>query len=804
MELMMGISSRKLIGRKTVIALAVANVLNVHSVMAEEATVEEDQIEKIMVTATKRVQNIQEVPVSVTSISGDGLVDMQITDILSLEKAVPGLTVASYGNNPQAVMRGAGAAGTTDIAVPIYHNGMYLPTAGQALAGYIDVERIEALKGPQGTLFGRNTFGGLINVITKKPELEEFDFGAAVTGGDYSLQKLEGFVNVPLGDSFAMRVTAADEQRDPYVENVNNPNGGLKDSDYSYFRGQLLFKPSDNFSINVGTSYWKDTGNGNLNWAYKSIGIPLDKNDPTKINAIDGVMDPRMGIAVGCTDGDRPGGRSQAGNICDGDPYAGIVDGDYTIDYDYTPDRELEETAFYLNVDWNVASHNLTLNAAAFDYQSRNIMDAEYSGEAQWIDGNYSSRKSHQVDFTITSLSDGPLQYTFGAYLFDDTDQDNKSAYIFGSLTESWYAYAGATPETPSWAYWNTEGQSGTKSTALYGQADYALTDKLNLTAGLRYTKDERESIGSNSLPWDASERLGPALPTFDYTGKEKSYGDDNNVDYRLGADYKISDDLMVYTSYSTAYISGSVDNVTHKLLDPQTNEAFEIGFKSTLLDGDVRLNGAFYNAKHDGLTTTQFIAKGDGVAVATQVPGGSIDSRGIEFEGFWYATDALVVDFGVSLDFSEYEEFNVGAGNLVVDGEQPIGVDYIDSDGNGYFTMDGKDTPYTPDATVSVGVAYNLDFGEMGTVTPYLYTYYNSGYETNRAPVFFGEQESFTKVDFSVKWQSAGGDWTANLWVNNATDELITTYTEILSKARVAKDYAAPRTWGLRVGYNF
>lgn len=794
-------------GKRTVIALAVANVLTIQTAMAAEATQSvEEEIERIVVTSTKRIQNIQEVPLSVTSVSGDTLVDMQITDILSLEKAIPGLTVASFGNNPKAVMRGAGAAGTTDIAVPIYHNGMYLPTSGQALAGFIDIERIEALKGPQGTLFGRNTFGGLINVITKKPELDSFEYGAALSVGDYSLRKLEGFVNVPLSDTVALRVTAADEERDPYVNNVNNPDGGLKDSDYSYTRAQLLFKPSDDFSINLGGSYWKDTANGNLNWAYKSIGVPLDKNDPTRINAIDGVMDPRMGLAVGCSDGDRPGGRSQAGNICDQNDsqYAGIVDGDYTIDYDYTPDRELEETAFYLNVDWNVADHNITLNAAAFDYKARQLSDADYSGKASWMDGGISSRKSHQFDLVLTSLGDGPLQYTLGAYLFDDQNSDSKSAYTFGSLVESWSGYAGATPETPVWAGWLSEGQSGTKSTALYGQADYSLTDKLNLTAGLRYTSDKRESLGSNSLSGDPSTRLGPKLPTYDYTGKEASYGDDENIDYRLGADYQYNDDMMIYGSFSTAYISGAVDNITHKLLAPQTNEAFEIGFKSTLLEGDLRLNGAFYNAKHDGLTTTQFISKGDGVAVATQVPGGSIDSQGIEFEGFWSVTDELIVDFGVSLDFSEYAEFNVGAGNLVVGGEQPIGVDYIDSDGNGYFTMDGKDTPYTPDTTVSVGVSYFIDLGDMGTVMPYLYTYYNSGYETNRAPVFFGEQDSFTKIDFSVKWQSAEGDWTAKLWVNNATDELITTYTEILSKARVAKDYAAPTTWGLRVGYNF
>ncbi len=792
--------NQKLTFKRTAIAMAVANVFTAQMTLAADTSTEAEDDNKITVTATKRVQNLQEVPLAVTAVSGDDLADMQITDILSLEKAIPGLTVASYGDNPRSVMRGAGAAGTTDIAVPIYHNGMYLPTSAQALAGYLDVERIEALRGPQGTLFGRNTFGGLINVITKKPDLEEFDVGAALSVGEYSLNKLEGFINLPLNDTMALRITAADEKRDPYVKNVNNPKAGLKDSDYSYARAQLLIKPNDDLSINIGASYWKDSGNGNLNWGYKAVGIPLDRNDPTLINAVDGVIDPRISTYTGCADGDRPGGRSvSGGNFCDGGEFSDIVDGNYTIDHDYEPNRELKETAVYLNIDWTVANHNVTVNGAMFDFQRIAMNDADYSGLESWIDGNYTFRKSKQLDITVSSLAEGPLHYTVGAYLFDDQDGDNRGAYLFGSLEESWYAYAGATPETPSWAYWTSEGKSGTKSTAIYGQADYSFTDKLKATAGIRYTKDDRRSIGSNSLGWgNWDTHLGPVFPTYDYTGKEYQYGKDSNVDYRIGADYTVNDTLMVYSSFSTAYISGSVDNITHKLLDPQTNESFELGFKSTLLDGELRLNGALYSGKHDGLTTTVFEDVGDGVSVAIQTPGGSINSRGMEFEGFWYASENLVVDFGISLDFSEYDEFRVGSGNLIWEGQDPIGS--VD----GFYKMNGKDTPYTPDATVSVGLSYFIDLGDNGTLTPYLYTYYNSGYESNRAPVFFGEQDAYTKVDVSVKWESVDGYWTANLWVNNASDELITTYTEILSRARVAKDYAAPRTYGLRVAYNF
>jgi iron complex outermembrane receptor protein len=791
----------KFSAKRTVIALAVANVLAVQTVIAEEAddssNVDNDHV--VVITATKRVQNMQEVPLAVTAVSGDELVKMQITDIMSLEKAIPGLTVASFGNNPQAVMRGAGAAGTTDIAVPIYHNGMYLPSTAQALAGYLDVERIEALKGPQGTLFGRNTFGGLINVITKKPDLEDFDVGVALSVGKYSLSKLEGFINIPLTDTMAFRFTAADEKRDPYVNNTNNPKGGLKDSDYSYARAQLLIQPNDDLSINIGTSYWKDTANGNLNYGYKPLGIPLDRDDPTLINGIDGVIDPRVSLYSGpnCPGGDRPGGRSvSGGNFCDGDEFSRIADGPFTIDYDYTPNRELKETAFYLNVDWTVANHSIIVNAAMFDFESISIMDADLSGRPGWVDGDHGTRKSKQIDLTISSLDEGPFHYTVGAYLFNDQDDDNLSAYLFGSLEESWSGYAGATPDTPAWASWNSAGKGGTKSVAIYGQADYSLTDKLNITAGLRYTEDDRRSKRSSSLGFG---NLGPGLPTYDFSGSEFEIGKDDNVDYRIGFDYTIDGDLMVYSSFSTAYISGAVDAVTQKLLDPQTNEAFEVGFKSTLLDGKLRLNGALYAGVHDGLTTTIFEDRGDGVSVAIQAPGGSINSRGLEFEGFYYATEDLVIDFGLSFDFSEYDEFNVGAGNLVWNDQVPIG-----AGANGFYNMDGKDTPYTPDATVGVGVSYFIDLGEMGTLTPYLFTYYNSGYESNRAPVFFGEQGSYVKVDVSLKWQSADGNWNASLWVNNASDELITTYTEIYSRARVAQDYSAPRTYGLRMAYNF
>jgi len=117
---------------------------------------------------------------------------------------------------------------------------------------------------------------------------------------------------------------------------------------------------------------------------------------------------------------------------------------------------------------------------------------------------------------------------------------------------------------------------------------------------------------------------------------------------------------------------------------------------------------------------------------------------------------------------------------------------------------MNGKPTAYSPDLTIGVGVGYDIEIGNLGTLFPYVHTYYNSGYMTNRAPVFFGEQDAYTKFNVSLGWRSPEGTFSAKLWANNASDELIQTYTEIYSRARVAYDYQSPRSYGLRFGYNF
>jgi iron complex outermembrane receptor protein len=735
--------------------------------------------QEVMVTATKRSEGLSKIPVAVSAISGEDLQERGITDVLSLDKAIPGLKIANGGNDPSAILRGAGTAGTTDIAVPFYVNGVYRPRSGQGLASYLDVERVEVLRGPQGTLFGRNTFGGLINVVSRAPDPKANDFGAALTVGDYARRKLEGFVNVSLGSQLALRVTASDEKRDPFVRNTFNPEAGLKDADNTYARAQLLFKPSSTLSFNLTATHWRDTANGNADYQYKCLGIPVNAATQ-KFDGVTGFVDPRCGTRTGWD-----GGRSQAGNIANGD---GAVDPDpYKVAFDFKPQREIAEDSVSLRMDWQVANHSLAVTAARFDYRELRLTDTDVSPKPALVAGQLTHSKAESLEITLNSLASGPLRYTLGAYLFDDTQPGgNNSAFLWG------YTYS--SPQKPAWASWLYQGNGGTKSTALYGQASYALTDKLTAAVGLRKSKDARRSFTLNVVQ---SSRNDP-LPS--YAGSPRvNNGDDTHTDWRASVQYQLDKDTMVYASGSTGYIAGAVQAVTQTLLEPQTNETLELGAKTTLLGGRLKLNAALYKADYTGLTTTVFVTQGAaGTILAQQVPGGSTTATGLELEAKWAFNDKLNLSLALASARTEFKKFSV-ANNLGT-----AGSDFIAPNGQGWFIMDGKKTAFSPDLTLSLGASYYIDLGRNGSLVPSGWLSYSSRYRATNAPYFWSVQPAYTTLDMALTWTSADGKWSARGFVNNATNEAILTSAAVFSRGRAFADYSSPRNMGLRVAYNF
>ena len=244
---------------------------------------QERRLEEVVVTATKRSVSVQDVSVSVTAFSAEDLKRGGIEDLTRIEYMVPGLKMGQSGNEARLAMRGTRTnnVGTeAEQVIGIFEDGVYVPTTTQALGSYVDLERIEVLRGPQGTLYGRNTFGGTINIHTRAPDLDSVN--GYVTGlyGDYDRRKLEGAINVPLGDQVAVRLAGIMDKHDGFIQN-NHPGGDdLRDKDNQYVRGTLLWAPTDTFDMTLRIAYMDQQSSGDAIWGYQIIGGYRNGNFP--------------------------------------------------------------------------------------------------------------------------------------------------------------------------------------------------------------------------------------------------------------------------------------------------------------------------------------------------------------------------------------------------------------------------------------------------------------------------------------------------------------------------------------------
>jgi iron complex outermembrane receptor protein len=778
------------IARKT-LALAVTAALASQAQAQTNTEAEEGLIlEEVIVTATKRAVNLQDVPLSIVAITGESLITLGIQNATEMEKTTPGLKIRLVGNTPSLIMRGAGSAGTTDLAVPIYNDGLYRPVGSQALASYIDVERVEILRGPQGTLFGRNTLGGLMNIITRKPDTEGMDYGGAVTVGDYSLWKFEGFLNAPLGESVALRISASDTSRDPYVVNTFKKNAGLRDADNTYARAQLLWDISDGMDVTFNYSYWKDTANGAGDFGHKVIGIPVNP-DTRLTNGVSGILDPRKGLRD-----DWDGGKDKNGSISNGDESAFLSDGNREIAMDYRPNRDIKENSFGALFRWDVGFAELKANLGYSDFKSFTLIDGDFSTVGSyrtdtlgsgWVSGEQVENENWQADINLTSTGDGPLRWTAGYFYYK---QDSFYAWLFGDTIIG-------SPQENTWAHWlHSTYEGDTKSQALYGQAEYDITDDLVLTVGLRYSDDKRKShkvyIDTDQLDAERPVFLDEDKTGWKYAPDQK--GDDNNFDYRVALQYNVSDNVMIYGSASSGYIAGQTTQ-TGDLLDPTTVDSYEGGVKSTLLNGAMTLNATYYHAKYKGLTTSLLTINDQGFAVAETVPGGGQTSSGLEVEMQWQASENWRITSGFSLNNSEFDEFLKKNA-------------YTEDDGLanelGYFDLNGSDTPFSPDFTMNLGMTYQGELDNGGHLVPGVFLYYSDDYRTFSAPYAWAQQDAYTTVDLFMTWYSPTDAFSVQAFVNNVTNKDVITGSDSFSGARAVVDFNNPRQFGVRFAYNF
>jgi iron complex outermembrane recepter protein len=701
------------------------------------------QLEEVMVTAQKRVQSVQDIPISISAVSGDAMRENLVTDIFDLRAVVPALEVRAVDPPSQGTSFAIRGLGTSvfnmgfEPTVATFIDGVYRSRSGLVSGSdLVDMARVEVLKGPQGTLFGKNSTGGVVSFYTNPPVLDETSGHVELSYEEYNTVRANGVINFPLMQGkAAARITGSIASGDGQVDNKANGNE-IHDRDRWNIRGQFLFEPTQDLSIKLSADY-----------------AELDEACCTPLRYEN---DPRTGAV------NRPLAESIGSTIIDP---ADIDDMDVALNID--PSLEAEDVGASLDINWSFGGVTLTSITAWRDYEDEGIKDNDFTG----VDVLRSVQSLPEVslfsqELRLAGTAENFLQgldWTVGAY-YAEEDIELINDFIWGQqgvITSNAKAY-GANFE-----------QSG-ETMAVFAHGILALTDRLSLTAGLRYTSDEKDGSLRNEhplvevpFPPFMIPAVFPLPVVYDYDADV----DDSATTGTLSLQYDLSDDVMTYVSYSTGFKSGGISmtrDAAGALLgftpagpigpfpsvdptfDKETAESFEAGVKSTLLGGSMRLNAAVWYTEFDDLQVQ--VLNPDGSFAVTNVEGA--ESYGIEVDGDYSANDYLTFNASVQWVDATYAD-DVGGLTTPI----PVG---------------GENLPFVSDWTGSVGFVFDAPITDSlnGFVSGNMFA--RSSYLADPDPALDRKQDGYELYSLRAGVRTTDDSWEVAAWCRNCTDERV------------------------------
>ena len=735
------------------------------------------QIEEIIVTAQKREQNVQDVSISITAFTGDTLQDLGVAQPRDLAQFTPGLTVnasSSYEGDSVFTIRGVGMNDVTskqNPAVMIYLDEIALPSHVMLGFQMFDVDRIEVLKGPQGTLYGRNTTGGAIKVVPRKPT-REFDLQARFDYAEYDRTELELGVGGPLGDTLSARVAANINVSQhgwqtletipevPFGPGVDPDNGEI---DRKAYRGSILWEPTEQFDILISGDYSEDKSEV---MAFKHAGNLFADGSPGFCSyATEGIRN-EVECASFAQIRDRTGGMALTPEreiIQDRNPDIRTVLGEFSTGNQV--DAESWGISATVNIDFDRFTATSITGYREFDrYQP-----LDQGGSPAYIHEirNWEDITSFTQEIRFASDDSwGPIDWIVGGFYSKDdndffSDTDFRDHASFSGFFES-----GSDQET--------EGISA------FAQVDWRMHEMFKLSLGIRYTDEDREFSFSGKITGS-----GPVpLPLFTHPKLNTE-----EVGGRVALEFTPTDNLLLYASFNRGFKSGgfpaSIAFTRNQLLPFQSEEllAYEAGFKSTLLDGNVRFNAAGYYYDWNDMQARAALDRidpvsGQNVRVITLGTAGDVEIYGAEAELTWQLTPELLVYTGVNL----------------MDAEIQNG-DYEDQ------------TPaHAPDFTINGLVSYTASQAISGfrpfAQFDYSYTDSNQFILPNHPGAV---QNSYTLLNARIGIRSDNGRWELAGWGRNLSDKEY--FSEIFGPASGflpgRLHYGPPRIFGVSISYS-
>jgi len=720
-------------------------------------------IEEVVVTAEKRAANVQDIPVAISAFSQDALDNRGITDLESVQSAVPALqftTQNNFGAGAVVTLRGIGTEIVTsgaDQGVALHMDGVYLGQASSGLLSFYDLERLEVLRGPQGTLYGRNATGGSINLITNKPS-EEFEAFGDIMLGDYDHYRARGVVSGPLTDKVSGRLTGTWEQRDGYVDNLWPSGDDGNDKDYWSMRGQLRIDLSDNIEALVQLSYADAGGVG---------GIMETLDEYPAANTVGLVQPPPLaGSPFGV-----PNFQPTFGDALPNPKDLNEVRRDANESFDQ------EVMGANITLDWDLENMSLKSISGWFSNDTEVKRDRDSSELDRSTQERKNENKQYSQEFNLASTSDGPWEWLLGAFYYY-SKQEDKKAFIFTKPLDDIPNAGGLIFDFAS--------EVETTSWAVFGQTSYSLTEQVRLTLGLRYSEDKKEGETFDRDLYDPTNGL--RLPGFPQSGKfDKTWTEPTG---KFGVDYFITDESMLYFSLSKGYKSGglNINYPPEAIFDPEKVDAVEIGSKNRFLDNHLELNmSAFY---YDYKDLQLFTVTESNVIIENAAKS---EITGVEIEGIMIATEHLALDFyGVYLD-AEVKDF------FTEDPSVPPALRQLED-------LSGNTLPRAPEWEFKIGAEYTWDLvqGDLTLRGQYHWqddTFFRAQNNPDK------KQEAYETVDARLTYMSADGRWRVSAYGKNLGDEEYFTNLVVeagLSGSPVAVTAGPPRTYGVEVGYRF
>lgn len=684
------------------------------------------RLETIIVTATRREEGLQDVPVAVTAVSGDELAKSNFREVTDLQYMAPSVTFSStnpVSNGGGYQIRGVGTQtydSGVEQTVALVVDGVVIGTSRDPGAtGFSDIERVEVLRGPQGTLFGKNSSAGVIHIVTKDPSLDGAAGDVSLSYGENDEQIARGNLNVPLGESAAFRVSGYYQAQDgaiPYLVR----DGNIGDRENTGVRAKLLWMATDKLSFLLTGEHQE--GFARDAHTIESLGVsPLFNSQFAAFP-----VQPGHGV------------------------YQSYQDGDWTAD------TTIDGAS--LKIDYTLGNHTLTSISAWREVETLQLADIDAAPINIFnnSDGGVDNSQFTQ-EVRLASPTDERFEYVLGAYYFD-TDLSGWATQV-----GNFYGRFGV----PVVLGGGRRDQSGSnESIAAFGQVGFDLTDTLKVIAGARYTRDEvTGSMVVTPLPYPAFP-LGVLLP---YDGKVEA----DDISGRIGLQYQPSSDLMLYATYATGYKGPAIDGTggVAREIKPETVESYEAGVKSTLFDGRMTLNTALYWSDFSDFQAQT-------LDINTSPPSfrlsnaGLMRIRGVELESSIRIASGFDLGLGVTYSDAEFKEYQAAcyAGQPV---SAVVGVGcYVDpATGLQVANYAGERLPNAPEWTYLVRGSFEQPIGDALMLDASANWSWRSEAQAVTADPN-AEIDAYGILNANLGFGSASGSWRVGVYARNLLDK--------------------------------